>query len=124
MFRKNRIRKHEVGLWFRHGDFERVLEPGVYWLPIGPIGGGRLERYSTLDTQFVHPMLDVLVADEELREQLTIVDLTDQERALVWKQGRLGWTLGPGLQIHLPTYDCGIFDILTYYACEPIQTVT
>ena len=30
---KVRIRKHEFGLWFRHGDFVRVLAPGAYWLP-------------------------------------------------------------------------------------------
>ena len=29
---KIRIRKHEVGLWFRHGDFCRVLESGKHWL--------------------------------------------------------------------------------------------
>ena len=35
---KIRIRKHEIGLWFRHGDFQRALLPGAYWFP------GRLVR--------------------------------------------------------------------------------
>jgi regulator of protease activity HflC (stomatin/prohibitin superfamily) len=31
-----------------------------------------------------------------LREQLVLVELGADERALVWKDGRLGWILGPG----------------------------
>ena len=27
---KIRIKKHERGLWFRHGDFRRVLSPGAH----------------------------------------------------------------------------------------------
>ena len=30
MFLKTRIQKHQVGLRFRYGDFERVLRPGLY----------------------------------------------------------------------------------------------
>ena len=95
MMRKIRIRKHEVGLWFRHGDFERVLTPGVHWVR-GLFGRGRLELYNTIDTKFEHKMLDVLIEHEPLRKELLIVDLTDEQRALVWKDGRLGWILGPG----------------------------
>ena len=96
MFRKIRIRKHEVGLWFRRGDFRRVLEPGVHWLAVGVFSDGRLERFNTLQTEFAHAMLDVLIGYEQVREQLVVVDLADEERALVWKDGRLGWVLGPG----------------------------
>ena len=95
MFRKVRIRKHEVGLWFRRGDFQRVLEPGAHWLD-GLFRGGRLERFNTLETELKHRLLDVLVADEQVRAQLVVVELADDQRALVWKDGRLGWILGPG----------------------------
>ncbi len=27
MFTKIRIKKHERGLWFRHGDFRKLLQP-------------------------------------------------------------------------------------------------
>ena len=96
MFRKIRIRKHEVGLWFRRGDFQRVLEPGAHRLADGLFWGGRLERFNTLETEFKHRLLDVLVADEQVRAQLVLVELADDQRALVWKDGRLGWILGPG----------------------------
>ena len=33
MLKKMRIRKHEVGLWLRYGDFKQLLGPGAYWLP-------------------------------------------------------------------------------------------
>ena len=117
MFRKIRIRKHEVGLWFRHGDFQRVLEPGVHWLPGRLIAGSRLERYDTLETQFTHGMLDILVTHDQVRDQLIIVGLTDEQRALVWKDGRLSWILGPGryafwkrpCKLDVETYDVNQF---------------
>ncbi|MHC5048789.1 MAG: slipin family protein [Planctomycetota bacterium] len=95
---KVRIQKHQVGLWFRHGDFKRALLPGVHWLL------GRLVRpfrdhiqvVSVLGTKFEHPLLDVMVGEPQLREQLVLVELGADQRSLVWKDGRLGWILGPG----------------------------
>ena len=63
---KIRVRKHEVGLWFRHGDFERVLKPGAYWRIALP-GRVRVQHIDTLKTKFEHPMLDMLIDDVELR---------------------------------------------------------
>ncbi|MEX0775709.1 MAG: slipin family protein [Phycisphaeraceae bacterium] len=95
MFNKIRIRKHEVGLWFRHGDFKYVLGPGAYLVP-RRLFGDKVEVVSKLNTKFDHPLLDVLVREEQLASRLLVVDLKDNERALVWKDGRLGWILGPG----------------------------
>ena len=95
-FKRVRIRKHEVGLVFRHGDFVRVLGPGAHWLPGRLIGRDRVEIHGTLIPHFEHPLLDMLVREPALRERLLIVELTDSQRALVWKDGRLGWILGPG----------------------------
>lgn len=95
---KIRIRKHEIGLWFRHGDFQRALLPGAYWFParlVRPFRD-RFDAVRILDTKFEHPLLDILVQDPTLREQLVVVELGADERALVWKDGRLGWILGPG----------------------------
>jgi regulator of protease activity HflC (stomatin/prohibitin superfamily) len=38
----------------------------------------------------------VLVKDEALRDELSVTDLADDERAFVWKDGRLDSILGPG----------------------------
>lgn len=98
MFTRVRIRKHEVGLWFRHGDFRTLLEPEVYWVPGRFFGGrDRVEVLSKLDTKFEHKLLEVLAREPKVADALILVDLKDDQRALVWKDGRLGWVLGPGL---------------------------
>ncbi|MDH3585250.1 MAG: SPFH domain-containing protein, partial [Phycisphaerae bacterium] len=94
MVKKIRIHKHEVGLWFRHGDFRDVLAAGRHWF-FGFLRN-RVEVYDAAVAKFDHPKLEVLVAEPALAAKLTVVELTDTQRALVWKDRRLGWILGPG----------------------------
>lgn len=89
-----RIRKHERGLRFRHGDFVGLLLPGQYRL--WNRARNAIEVYNTLNTRFKHDLLDVLLEDREVRAALTIVDLSDNQRALLWKDDRLAEILGPG----------------------------
>ncbi len=98
MMIKTRIRKHEVGLRFRYGDFERVLQPGLHWAPLNLVRPKRvrIEVHDRLETRFEHELLDVLVEDAGLRSELLIVELAEEERALVWKDERLAFVLGPG----------------------------
>src|SRR4051812_13521330 len=96
MYHKVHIRKHERGLFFRRGDFVRPLAPGTYRIPVWRALQDRIEVVDTLKTRFEHPLLDVLVRDPELRTALRVVDLTDTQRALVWKDGRLFQIVGPG----------------------------
>ena len=93
---KTRIKRHEVGLLFRHGDYRRGLGPGAYWLPARWLGLARVERVDTLAARFEHELLDVLLEDASLRERLLVVDLVADQRALVWKDGRLEAVLGAG----------------------------
>jgi regulator of protease activity HflC (stomatin/prohibitin superfamily) len=93
-----RIRKHELGLWFRHGDLHKVLESGkhVIWsLPWSTANA--VELVDTLRPQFEHERLVALVRDARLAERLSVVDLKDDERALVWIDGRLGAIVGSGV---------------------------
>lgn len=94
LYFKTRIRRHARGLLFRHGDFRRLLKPGVYrrtrWL------GHSIEVVDTMETRFDHKLLYVLVQHPELRAALEVVDLKDHERALVWRDGRLAYILGGG----------------------------
>ena len=93
-----RIRKHELGLWFRHGDLHRVLEPGAHH--IWSIPGTRanvFEKVDTLRPQLEHARLQALVRDARLASRLKVVDLKDDERALVWLDRRLGAILGSGV---------------------------
>lgn len=94
-----RIRKHERGLRFRRGDFAGVVGPGAY----GPFrralgaGRGRIEIVSLLDTKLEHPLLEVLIRDESLRDLVEVVDLAAGQRALVWVERRLAYVLDEGL---------------------------
>jgi regulator of protease activity HflC (stomatin/prohibitin superfamily) len=98
MLTKIRIKKHERGLWFRHGDFRHILAPGAhrFWSRLWNPAKDRVEVADTLKTKFEHPMLDVLLAHDYVRDALHVVDLTDVERALVWRDDRLAYMLGPG----------------------------
>ncbi len=117
---KLRICKHEVGLWFRHGDFVRPLGPGPHWMLTGPmsLGRNRVEVKSVLDVKFDHSMADILLENEELRDRLVVLDLTATQRGLVWQDGRLAWILGPGRhafwkyphRIEVETYDVADFE--------------
>jgi len=93
-----RIRKHELGLWFRHGDLHKILEPGkhiVWSLPWSVANA--IEKVDTLRPQFEHDRLQALVRDQRLAQRLTVVDLKDDERALVWIDGRLAAIVGSGV---------------------------
>ncbi|NRA56608.1 MAG: slipin family protein [Phycisphaerales bacterium] len=99
MLKTIRVRTLELGLWFRHGDLYRVLEPGVYRVPnVRPWSRrDHIEVVDTLRPRFSHERLRALVSDQRLASRLTIVDLKDDERALVWIDGRLGAILSSGL---------------------------
>ena len=91
------IKQFELALRFRKGDFVDVIGPGRYRAPwLNALRGERIEVVSLLETRFKHRLLDVLVKNEALASKLHVLDLTDTQRALVWKDGRLAWILGAG----------------------------
>lgn len=98
MLTRIRIRRHERGLAFRYGDFRALLGPGEhrFWSRLWSHARDTVQTVNTLDTRFEHPLLDVIVQDSAAREELLVLDLADEARALVWKDGRLAWVLGPG----------------------------
>jgi len=99
MYKTIRVHKHERGLWFRDEDFHRLVPPGEYRLWRWPFGRHteRIDAIDALMLRFEHPLLEVIVQDETAKQALEIIDLADDERALVWRQGRLEMILGAGL---------------------------
>ena len=93
---KIRIRKYQFGLWFRRGDFYRLLHPGAYLIPGRLFGGDQVRVVNTMKTAFEHRLLEVLLMEPAVLDKLLVVDLNDSQRALVWKDGRLAYILGPG----------------------------
>lgn len=96
LFTTTRVKAHERGLWLRHGEFRALLGPGTYRVPAWHAGRDTIQVVSTLATRFDHPLLDVLVTHADLRDHLLVVDNNDTERALVWRDDRLAYVLGPG----------------------------
>ena len=97
MFTTRHIKKHERGLLFRDGDFVRLLRPGAYRLWKLPfMASQKIEVANTLESRFAHPLLDVLLTDPAVQDELLVVDLADNERAIVWKDDRLAFLLGAG----------------------------
>ena len=92
MLIQTRIRPHEVGLRFRHGELRDILLPGTHYKRPGTW----LETYDRLRIEFKHEFLDTLLENERLRSMLVVVDLADNERALVSQRGRLLYLLSPG----------------------------
>lgn len=93
-----RVRKHERGLLWKRGDFVRMLNPGTHrlWTNLARPGTLSAEIVSTLNGKLEHKLLEVLVREPSVASALTIVDLADHQRALVWKDNRLAWVLGAG----------------------------
>ena len=86
------IRRYERGLLFDRGDFVGVLQPGRRW-----VGWNQcVEVVDTMNTRFEHKRLDLLLENADLRRELAVVDNTDTQRAIVWKDGRAFAIVGPG----------------------------
>ncbi len=91
-----KIRAHERGFLFKNREFVRTLGPGWHVVP-GSWLRGRVDRLSVRDPFVSHADLDVLRKANAFGDEATVLDLKDNERALVWVDGRLAKILKPGL---------------------------
>jgi len=105
------VRKHERGLLFDRGDFVGVLRPGRHVV----FGfNKRVEIVDTLKTRFEHTLLEMLVKNADLQRELRVVELTDTQRAIVWKDGRALAIVGAGRHAFWATtsvIEVEVFDI-------------
>lgn len=95
LFKHCQICSFEVGLLFREGEFKGLLNTGRYWF-FDPFGKVSVEVVSRRDTWLTHGKLDLIVKSGALAEQAVVVDLKDNERALVWIENRFSHVLTPG----------------------------
>ena len=96
MLRRFKIREHERGLRFVDGAFTEVLRPGVTWR-FDPLLQERVDVLSVKDPWIRHAELDFIAKSGALGTEATAVDLRDDERALVWIDGRFATVLTPGV---------------------------
>src|SRR3954447_2382129 len=98
-----KIHRHEIGLYFRDGEFQGLLETGRHWF-FDPLGRVRVDIVSQRIPWFVHDKLDVIVKSGVLGERALVLDLKDYERALIWIEGRFSHVLPPGLYAYWTTF--------------------
>ncbi len=98
MIRRLKIKAHERGLLFREGELIDVLRPGVHWY-LDPLLKLRLQVVTPRDPWLVHKDLDIIAKSGKLGSDAVVIDLTDNERALVWIDGRFDRVLEPGLYV-------------------------
>jgi regulator of protease activity HflC (stomatin/prohibitin superfamily) len=91
-----KIRSDEIGLRFRDREFRGLLTTGRHWL-LNLLGNERVTVVSQRDPWLVHEKLDVIVRSGVLEGRAVVLDLKDDQRALVWIDGRFSHVLPPGL---------------------------
>ncbi len=106
MFKKIHVRSYEVGLLFRDGEFVRLLGPGKHFL-FTSFGKTKVRVVSKRDPWLIDDQLDVIVRSSVLAGKAEVLDLKDDQRALVWIDGRFRCVLGPGLY----AYWTGVRDV-------------
>ena len=89
------IRSFEMGLYFRDGEFRGLLGAGTHWF-FDPLGKVAVEVVSRRAPFLAHDKLDLIVKSGELKGHAEVLDLEDDERALVWVDRRFAWIVGPG----------------------------
>jgi regulator of protease activity HflC (stomatin/prohibitin superfamily) len=91
------IAQHERGLYWKNRSFVKVLEPGVYWI-FDPWRRVQTQVYDVTVPEFEHAWVDVLLAESgaEIERWFQVVELTDQEAGLVYKNGKLTGVLPVG----------------------------
>ena len=90
--KKVTINTGKVGLVFKNGDYQKVLTKGNYWLRFSQ----QVMLYDT--TKEFSPLgsVEVLLQDEALVKLLTIVDVKDNELALIYENDNFKKVLGAG----------------------------
>jgi hypothetical protein len=86
------VRKHERGILFRNGDFQRFLAPAVYRF-FDPNKRLEVERFDLTQPKFEHRLLDYLVRwqPEAVDELFLSVETGPGQIAVVYRNGH-PWT--------------------------------
>lgn len=91
-----KVRNYEMGLHFRDREFKGLLGAGRHWF-FDPLFKVKVEVVSQRNPWLVHEKLDMIVKSGALKDRAAVLDLKDDQRALVWVDGRFSHVLPPGL---------------------------
>ena len=102
-YKRVRVKSYEIALVFYREELERTLGPGDYF-----VTDWKNERdiliFSKRDTWFIRDDLDVLEKAGKLTELVEFMELRDNQRALVWVDGRFDGILSPGRYAYWKDY--------------------
>lgn len=99
ILKRYRVRSYEYGLRFQDGEFRGILSEGAHWY-FDPLDRVTVNLTSRREPRLVHEKLDLIAASGELKGRATVVDLKDDQRGLVWVDGRFHQVLMPGLHAY------------------------
>jgi len=99
MIQRVTIRSFEQGLVFRNGEFTQILSEGTHWI-FDPLRRVRVDVVSRREPWLVHDKLDLIVQSGRLSDHAAVVDLKDNQRGLVWIDGRFNRILAPGMYVY------------------------
>lgn len=94
MITLKKIAHEEIGLKFRNNRLVAVLTPG--WHVALWLRGERIEALSEKALFLAHPEQEQILRSDLLQEYVETVQLEDDERALLWVDGRFAQVLTPG----------------------------
>jgi regulator of protease activity HflC (stomatin/prohibitin superfamily) len=96
-FKRVTVKKNERGILLRNGDFDRVLQPGRYWLA-SFADQLRVATFPMAEPAFVHNLTDYLLAKEPevVAQEFVRVELGENQAGLRTENGVLVELLAPG----------------------------
>ncbi len=96
MIKRTTINSYKKGLLFKENELTGILGKGKY-IHIDPLNRLRIDVMSLRDPWITHSDLDLIVKSGMIDSYAKVIDLKDNERALVWIDNRFSKVLGPGL---------------------------
>lgn len=102
-----RIKKGTVGLVYKNGDYQKVLQNGTYWL-----GFNQSVRIHSLSKNFASDTpLEILLEDAKLARMLEVIDVKDHEIAVMYESKTYSMTLPAGRHVYWKGLVNRTFDI-------------
>ncbi|MGC3980186.1 MAG: slipin family protein [Steroidobacteraceae bacterium] len=91
------IAQHERALLWKNKTFVGVLEPGVRWL-LQPFARTDVQVCDLTKPEFDHERVDFMMSEarELIERYFQVVELSDREVGVVYKNGKLAGVLSPG----------------------------
>lgn len=97
MLRRKRILAHERGLYFMRDQFIDFLGEGIYWF-LNPFVNRKLDIVSVKYPWLAHEELEAIIKSGKInKDELEVIDLKDNQRAIVWIDGRFNGILESGI---------------------------